>query len=213
MTLALFDLDYTLLEGDSEFLWSEWLQAHGLVEPDFVDGMRAFYQDYEAGVLDFARYQAFLLSPFASHPLETLLTLRERYLQERIRPHLRPALCNRLKWHRVQKHTLLMVTAANAFLAYPIARLLRIPHLICTEIETVNHVPTGALRGVPAFREGKVIRLYTWLQAHRQTLAGCWAYSDSHNDLPLLQLAAHPVAVTPDDRLRAHALEFGWMVI
>ncbi|MEJ5225443.1 MAG: haloacid dehalogenase-like hydrolase, partial [Anaerolineales bacterium] len=93
------------------------------------------------------------------------------------------------------------------------ARLLRIPNLICTEIETVNHVPTGALRGVPAFREGKVTRLRAWLEARRQTLEGAWAYSDSHNDLPLLQLAAHPVAVMPDDTLRAHALSAGWQVM
>ncbi len=212
-TLALFDLDYTLLDGDCEFLWSEYMSAHGLVGDDFIETMRGFYRDYESGTLDFARYQAFLLSPFAHHSLETLLGLRIRYLKEIIHPRIRSSMCARLRWHRAQRHTLLMVTAANAFLAYPIARLLRIPHLICTEIEAINHVPTGVLRGVPSFREGKVTRLRAWLALHGGTLENAWAYSDSHNDMPLLELSAHPVVVTPDDTLRAHALALGWQVM
>jgi HAD superfamily phosphoserine phosphatase-like hydrolase len=115
--------------------------------------------------------------------------------------------------HRAENHTLLIVTAANAFFARPIARLLHMPHLICTELETDGQVPTGAVRGTPAFREGKVIRLQTWLNEHHNCMEGSWVYSDSHNDLPLLELAEHPVAVAPDARLRAHAARLGWEIL
>lgn len=207
MTLAIFDLDFTLLEGDCEWLWSEFLLAQGIVGEDFTAQIESYYRDYEAGSLDVDAYERFLLAPQTQLSPQRLADLREIYLLEVIRPRLRRWMLERVAWHRDQGHSLLLLTASNASLAEPIARLLQFPHLICTQIE--NGQPVGT----PAFRAGKVTLLQAWLAKHEKNLAGSWGYSDSHNDLPLLQQVAHPVAVTPDTVLRSHAVQAGWEVI
>lgn len=207
MTLAIFDLDFTLLEGDSEWLWSEFLLAQGLVGEDFTARIEQYYRDYESGNLDFDTYERFLLSPQTRISPQQFSDLRAAYLLEVIRPRLRRWMMERVDWHRTQGHTLLLVTASNASLAGPIARLLQFPHLICTQIENGHPV------GTPAFRTGKVTLLQAWLKERGETLAGSWGYSDSHNDLPLLQQVSHPVAVCPDPVLRGHALQSGWQIL
>lgn len=207
MTLAIFDLDFTLLEGDSEWLWSEFLLAQGLVGEDFIAQIKAYYRDYEAGTLDFDAYEHFLLAPQTRLGPNRFEALRQTYLQDVVRPRLRPWMLERAAQHRAQGHTLLLITASNASLATPIARLLQFPHLLCTQIE--NGQPVGT----PAFREGKVDLLKHWLAQHEQTLADSWGYSDSHNDLPLLEQVSHPVAVRPDPLLLRHALQQGWDVL
>lgn len=207
MTLAIFDLDFTLLEGDSEWLWAEFLLAQGLVGEDFIAQIEAYYRDYEAGTLDFDAYERFLLAPQTQLSPQRLTNLRAAYLLEVIRPRLRPWMLQRVDWHRAQGHTLLLITASNASLAAPIARLLQFPHLICTQITD------GHPLGTPAFRAGKVTLLNDWLAQHQQTLTGSWGYSDSHNDLPLLQQVSRPVAVRPDPVLRRHAAQTGWEIL
>jgi HAD superfamily hydrolase (TIGR01490 family) len=210
--LALFDLDCTLLEGDSEALWSRFLLERGIVDAGFDEKVAAFYQDYERGRLDFYAYQEHLLQPLTVNPVEVMICLRSHYL-DRIRAALRPQILERVHWHRSQGHKLLLVTATNSFLAGPIAALLEFPGLICTQAESGGNAFTGRITGTPAFREGKVIQLKAWLDENRLTLKGSWGYSDSHNDLPLLTLVDHPVAVTPDIRLRRFAREHRWETV
>lgn len=207
MTLAIFDLDFTLLEGDSEWLWSEFMLTQGLVGEDFTAQIARFYHDYETGRLDFDAYERFLLAPQTRLPAQQVAGLLEIYLSTIIRPRLRPWMLDRVAWHRTQVHTLLLITASNALLAEPIARLLEFPNLICTRVEN------GRPIGTPAFREGKVTRLHAWLAENNHPLEGSWAYSDSHNDLPLLQQVSHPVAVRPDARLHRHAVQAGWTIL
>jgi HAD superfamily hydrolase (TIGR01490 family) len=210
--LALFDLDFTLLEGDSESMWSSFMFDQKLVDKGFLERISAYYEDYEKGHLDIYEYEAFLLGPL------TLLTPAEcqRLLKEyllKIRKALRPRMLRQLRRHRAGGHIPLLVTASNNFIAGPIAELLGFNHLICTKIKRNGEAYTTELDGIPAFREGKVWRLEQWLAETKLTLENSWGYSDSHNDLPLLQLMTHPVAVTPDALLEQHARQQGWKII
>jgi HAD superfamily hydrolase (TIGR01490 family) len=207
MTLAIFDLDFTLLEGDSEWLWSKFLMTQGIVGEEFIAQIESYYRDYEAGRLDFDAYERFLLTPQTQLSPQQLKELRKIYLFEIIRPRLSLRMLERVAWHRTQGHTLLLITASNAFLAKPIAQLLQFSNLICTQIDN------GKPIGTPAFRVGKVTLLQAWLVKHEKNLAGSWGYSDSQNDLPLLQQVSHPVAVRPDAVLRSHAVQAGWEIL
>ena len=211
--LALFDLDFTLLDADSEALWCRYLLDLGMVSPEFMAGIEAFYRDYENGTLDLPRYEQFLLAPLVSLPPVELTRLLEGYLPL-ITATARPGMMERVDWHRAKKHTLVLVTAANSFLAEPIAEMLGFPIVICTQVEKRDGCLTGNISGVPAFQHGKVIRLTTWLLRERRlSLAGSWFYSDSHNDLPLLKLVDHPILVEPDNVLRQYGLEHSWEIL
>jgi HAD superfamily hydrolase (TIGR01490 family) len=212
MVLALFDLDDTLLDGDCERLWCEFLAERGLVDEGFLTRIGQFFEDYADGSMDFIAYETFFLSPLINFNAEGLIELRSQYLKQ-INVRLRSFMLERLQWHREQAHQLVLITASNAFLAQPIAQMLDIPHVICTEIEMLNHKLTGKVLGMPPFREGKVACLKLWMAEHAQTLDESWAYSDSHNDLPILREVTHAVAVTPDDILRAQAHERGWKIL
>jgi HAD superfamily hydrolase (TIGR01490 family) len=212
MPLALFDLDFTLLDGDCEWLWSQFLAEQGVVGADFTAQISRFFEDYETGTLDIVSYETYLLQPLTYLSFESLINLRNIYL-EGIRARLRPYMLERLAWHRSEGHTLLLITAANAFLAEPISSLLGFSNLICTGIKTENGKPLPSLSGIPALGDGKVKRLEIWLSEHHQTLAESWGYSDSHNDLLLLERVTHPVAVTPDSVLRKIALDRDWGII
>lgn len=210
--LALFDLDYTLLEGDSEAMWSRFLFEKGAVDKTFLMRMTDYYHAYENGHLDIHEYLAFFLRPLTIHPLSRLYEWRTEYLG-RVRQALRPALMRRVRRFRALGFNLVLVTAANDFLAEPIARLLRFPNVICTRIRRRSNQFTTEVEGIPAFREGKVQRLEAWLDEHGETLEESWGYGDSHNDLPFLTRVEHPVAVFPDPILRAYAHANGWKII
>ncbi len=210
--LALFDLDYTILGGDSEALWSRFLFEKGVVDKGFLMRITDYYHAYEGGRLDIHEYEAFLLSPLTIHPQSKLHEWRAEYLRQ-VRQAVRPAIMRRVKRFRALGFTLMLVTASNSFIAEPIAKLLRFPHLICTQIRQKANQYTTEIEGTPAFREGKVQRLEQWLAEHGKTLEGSWGYGDSHNDLPLLTRVEHPVAVLPDPILRAHANQHGWKII
>ena len=210
--LAIFDLDYTLLEGDSEELWARFLFRQGLVDAAFVGRIEAFYRDYEAGQLDFRVYEEFLLGPLTVRPAEVLLELRRVCLDE-LRKFIRPKMIARVELHRQENAQLVLITACNSFLAEPLAELLGFAEVICSQVELVDGEYTGRTCGVPAFRHGKVIRLAGWLRDHPFSLAGSWCYGDSYNDLPLLELVDHPVMVAPDAKLRKHGLERGWELL
>lgn len=214
MTLAIFDLDNTLIKGDSDHAWGDFLVAEGVVDADeYAKANDQFLQDYLNGDLDILRYLAFALAPLAKHDSETLYELRERFVSERIRPLMLDKAAQLLAEHRKQGHYLLIITATNRFVTQPIADLLGVDDLIATEPEMRDGRYTGGVAGIPSFQDGKVARLEAWLAENGQSADDAWFYSDSHNDVPLLEQVAHPVAVDPDTKLEALARERGWPVI
>ena len=214
MTLAIFDLDNTLLGGDSDYLWGTYLVAEGLVDEAYYQREnQRFYDEYRKGTLDIYEFLDFSLRPLAEHPLPELLALRRRFMAEKIEPIILPAGRALIEHHRQQGHRLLIITATNRFVTEPIAAALGVADLLATDPEFSDGRYTGKVAGVPAFREGKVSCLKQWLADNGTNLADSWFYSDSHNDLPLLEMVSHPVAVDPDDTLRQHAEMKSWPVI
>jgi len=212
--IALFDLDNTLIAGDSDYLWGCFLAEQGVVDGASHERKnRRFYDQYKAGELDIHAFLEFQLQPLAAHSLDTLVKLREQYLQEKIAPVLLPAAQALVDKHRDQNDTLVVITATNRFITEPIVAMYGIPHLLATEPEFVDGAYTGAVSGVPCFQGGKIDKLADWLEENRQSLDDSWFYSDSHNDLPLLGEVIHPVAVDPDEILEQHAKDHNWPVI
>ncbi|MBK8163629.1 MAG: HAD family hydrolase [Gammaproteobacteria bacterium] len=214
MPLALFDLDNTLLAGDSDYLWGEFLVERGVVDRHhYARENERFYHEYQAGTLDIHAWLAFQLRPLAEHEPGFMLDLRRQFLEEKIRPIILPAGRALIEHHRTRGDTPLIITATNSFITRPIAASLGIEYLLATEPEIVAGRYTGGVTGIPCFRNGKVDRLSAWLTENRKDLAGSWFYSDSHNDLPLLQLVEHPVAVNPDDTLARYAASRSWPIL
>lgn len=214
MTLAIFDLDNTLLAGDSDHAWGEFLVEEGIVDAEaYRLANDRFYREYLDGELDIYRYLSFALEPLARYDPELLLLWRSRFVEVKIRPMMLAKAKALLDQHRNQGHTLLIITATNLFVTEPVAELLGIDHLIATEPEMVNGRYTGEVAGTPSFQDGKVTRLGEWLRHQDMTLDGAWFYSDSHNDLPLLKKVSHPVAVDPDPMLAEYASQEGWDII
>lgn len=213
MNLAIFDLDNTLIAGDSDYLWGEFLVDRGVVEPSYFAQNDRFYEDYKAGNLDIAQFLRFALEPLSRHGLDVLHAWRAEFIEEKIRPILLPAARALIDHHRSRGDLPLVITATNRFVTEPIAALYGIEHLIATTPEFKDGRYTGSFVGTPCFQAGKVARLDEWLAEHGHDLADSWFYSDSHNDLPLLSRVAHPVAVDPDPTLARHAGQQGWPVI
>jgi len=213
--LVLFDLDNTLLAGDSDFEWAQFLIEQGVLDREVYEARnQRFYDDYKAGTLDIHAFLDFQLKPLARHPRAQLAAWHREYMERRIRPMIRDKARALVERHRDDLRV--VITATNSFVTAPIAREFGIAELIATEPEQRDGEFTGAVRGVPCFREGKLARLEEWLARRGGSLAACpesWFYSDSHNDLPLLERVTHPVAVDPDEQLRARAASGGWPVI
>ncbi|MDZ4772274.1 MAG: HAD family phosphatase [Planctomycetota bacterium] len=213
MRLALFDLDNTLLDGDSDIEWSELLARHGAMD---AARTRAFHVEYHRGTLDIDAFLRFQLEPLAREPMQRLLEWRREFLGHYIRPRISQAARDLVREHESAGHETVMITATNRFIVEPIAEEFGIRHLIATEPEIVGGCFTGRVAGVPCFREGKVTRFDEWLHARGRVFADArevWFYSDSHNDLPLLSQATHPVCVGPDPKLAAHAVKHGWPIL
>ncbi len=214
MTLAIFDLDNTLLADDSDYLWGLFLADQGIVDRDYyLRENERFYQEYKDGRLDIYEFLGFSLKPLSENPLDRLYALRERFLSEKIEPLLLPASGALLQKHREAGDTLMIITATNSFVTSPIAERMGVDYLIATEPEMVDGRYTGRVAGEPAYREGKVKRLNAWLRTHRRDLKGSSFYTDSHNDVPLLELVDNPVAVDPDSLLADYAQARNWPVI
>ncbi|TAM11816.1 MAG: HAD family hydrolase [Nevskiaceae bacterium] len=213
-TLALFDLDHTLLAGDSDYLWGEFLADSGLVDRTrHAAANERFYADYVAGTLDIQAYGRFVLEPLTPLDPARLDALRREFIATRIRPIVAPGAPALLTKHRDAGHTLVITTSTNRFITEPIVALLGVGTLIATEPEIVDGRLTGRLAGIPNFQAGKITRLEHWLAVQPQRFSTICAYSDSHNDLPLLERADLPTAVDPDDRLRAIATQRHWPII
>ena len=217
MRLVLFDLDNTLLGGDSDFEWAQFLIEQGVLDREVYEAKnQQFYDQYKAGTLDIHAFLDFQLKPLSRHPRTQLDAWHTQYMRQKIKPIILPKAIELVARHAVDADLMAIITATNSFVTLPIAKEFGIEHLIGTDPEQVNGQFTGKVIGVPSFREGKVTRLDAWLQARGlnwQSVTESWFYSDSLNDLPLLERVTHPVAVDPDPTLRAHAEKQGWPVI
>lgn len=217
MELVLFDLDNTLLAGDSDFEWAQYLISRGVLDKEVYEARnQEFFDQYKAGTLDIFAFLDFQLKPLARHSREQLDAWHREFLETRIRPMMTPQSVALVNKHLDAGAIVAIVTATNSFVTFPIARAFGIPHLIATIPAQEDGAFTGKPRGMPAFKTGKIERVESWLES----LGLCWGsftrswfYSDSHNDLPLLGKVSEPVAVDPDDTLRAHATAQGWPVI
>ncbi|MBK8453574.1 MAG: HAD family hydrolase [Thiofilum sp.] len=214
MTLALFDLDNTLLDGDSDYEWGQFLVRKGLVDgPSYTAKNLEFYEQYKAGILNIYDFARFSLTPISKLDDEALNTLHQEYMATVIRPKMTPKAVDLVNQHRAQGHTLMVITATNSVVTRPIAKAFGIEHLIATEPKRVNGRYTTDIDGVASFQMGKVTRLQDWLKNHTETLEDSYFYSDSHNDIPLLEMVTYPVVVNPDPRLNAVAKERAWPII
>lgn len=214
MALAIFDLDNTLLGGDSDHLWGEFLVENGIVDKEtYRQANDTFYQQYLDGNLDIFEFLAFTLKPLSDHTTEQLFSWREKFLKEKIEPIMLDAAKSLVEHHRQQGDTLMIITATNSFITAPIAQRFGIDHLIATEPEMIDGRYTGKVAGIPSYKEGKVERLENWLSDQAIKLEGSYFYSDSHNDIPLLKRVSYPFAVDPDDTLKQFAQQQGWKVL
>jgi len=215
MRLALFDLDNTLLAGDSDFEWAQFLIEKGVLDREVYEARnQAFYDQYKAGTLDILEFLDFQLKPLSRHPRAQLDAWHDEFMRRKIIPMVAAGTPALLARHADDVRVI--VTATNSFVTGPIARHLGIAHLIATEPEHVGGEFTGGVAGTPSFKEGKVTRLEEWLGERGESwdsVEDSWFYSDSLNDLPLLARVRNPVAVDPDQTLRAHAERHGWPVI
>lgn len=214
MTLAIFDLDNTLLGGDSDYLWGRFLVEQGIVDARYYEREnQRFYEEYQSGQLDIYEFLRFSLQPLAEHDMASLDTWHRQFMKEKIEPIMLPKAGELLQKHRDLGHFLLIITATNRFVTGPIAEALGVDHMLATEPQMRDGRYTGEVEGTPCFQQGKVTRLEAWLAQSGHNLADSWFYSDSHNDLPLLEMVEHPVAVDADDTLRQHAEMRGWPLL
>ena len=214
MPLAIFDLDNTLLNGDSDYAWGQFVADKGLVDSDnYRSANETFFRAYQSGELDIVAYQEFVLEAVSRFSLDEIDALHREFMATKIRPMRLQKADRLLRKHRKKGDLLVVITATNRFISGPIARAMEVEELIATEGKIRKKHFTGKIKGTPCYREGKVKRLDQWLRDNGQSLKGSHFYSDSHNDLPLLKLVSHPVAVDPDDTLRKYAKRLNWPVI
>jgi HAD superfamily hydrolase (TIGR01490 family) len=218
LNLTLFDLDGTLLPNDSDHAFGEYLVQIGWADPDtHRRGNDQFYADYLAGTLDMAAYVDFATAPWRHRSTAELDAVTEAFLAAVARPALHPAALALVQQHRDAGDLIAIVTATNDFVTRPIAALFGVEHLIATDLaRDADGRVTGAIQGTPAFRDGKIARVAAWLAGRGQSLADfdrCTFYSDSTNDLPLLEHVSHPVATNPVPALAAIAAQRGWPVL
>ena len=215
MTLALFDLDNTLLRGDSDYEWGQFLVKQGLVDAEAYEiANKRFYEEYKQGTLDIREFSAFSFTPLSQHTMHTLADLHQQFMQTVIQPMLTADALNLVKQHQDAGHTLMIITATNSFVTRPIADAFGIRNLLATDAKVINGRYTTEIEGIPCFKEGKVQRLQAWLNEHpEESLKDSYFYSDSHNDLPLLEMVDHPVVVNPDNKLQQVAIKRRWPIL
>jgi HAD superfamily hydrolase (TIGR01490 family) len=214
VSLAIFDLDNTLIADDSDYLWGQFLVDQGIVDKNHYESANArFYDDYKQGTLDIVEFLRFSLQPLADNNPEQLYQWRAQFIEETIRPLMLQSAQQLIDKHKARGDTLLVITATNRFVTEPIVNLYGIENLLATTPEFIDGRYTGGFNGIPCFREGKVKLLEAWLKNSTETMQDSWFYSDSHNDLPLLKLVDNPVAVDPDEKLAEFANASNWPII
>jgi len=213
MPLALFDLDNTLLADDSDYLWGVFLVEKGLVDKQQYEAAnQQFYAEYKAGKLDILAFLAFSLKPLSQHPVAQLNALHQEFMQRYILPVMTEKGKMQIQQHKAQGDTVIIITATNRFVTQPIANAFGADVLIATEPAMQDGQYTGGVEGIPCFQQGKIERLNDWLAQTDHKLKDSWFYSDSHNDIPLLEKVTYPVAVDPDDSLKQLAIDKGWTI-
>jgi HAD superfamily hydrolase (TIGR01490 family) len=214
VSLAIFDLDNTLIADDSDYLWGQFLVEQGIVDKNqYASANAKFYDDYKQGTLDIKAFLRFSLRPLADNHPEQLYQWRAQFIEETIRPLLLKSAQELIAKHRDRGDTLLVITATNRFVTEPIVKLYGIDNLLATTPSFKEGRYTGDFDGIPCFQEGKVKLLEAWLKDSTETMQDSWFYSDSHNDLPLLKLVDNPVAVDPDEKLHQFATTAQWPII
>lgn len=214
MALAIFDLDLTLIGDDSDHQWGEFLVEKNLVDAElYAQKNNQFYADYQSGKLDIDAYLQFSLNVLTQYSTEQLYQWREEFIRTQIVPLILPKSKALVEQHRAQGDTLLIITATNYFVSEPIAKLFAIEHLIAPMPEIKNGVYTGKVVGVPSFQVGKISRLQDWLKSHPHGIEEAFFYSDSSNDLPLLEMVGNPVTVNPDAKLKRTAQAKKWPIL
>ncbi len=214
MPLAIFDLDETLIKGDSDYAWFQFIIEQGLVDAEaYTEQNHRFYLQYKDGKLDVDAYLELICSILAQTQRDELEAVRDRFLATAMAPLWLPKAAELVDYHRQLQHELLVITSTIEFIAAPIVQRLGIPHLIAPVPEEIDRRFTGKIVGTPSFREGKVVRLKEWLEGKQLTLEDSYFYTDSHNDMPLLEVVDHPVAVDPDPKLELTAEQRGWKTI
>jgi len=219
--LALFDLDYTLLPCDSDYEWGQFLARIGVVDREhYAKQNERFYQDYKDGTLDIHAFLRFALKPLSEHSRTQLKDWHDAFMKEVIHGQLRQQALDLVKRHQDAGDLCCVITATNSFVTRPIVESFGIEHLIATEPATIDNDPlanyTGQVKGIPNFREGKVRNLHDWLTAQNLSfdqMPRSYFYSDSMNDLPLLEEVSNPVATNPDERLRNEAHQRHWPIL
>ncbi len=213
MPLALFDLDNTLLAGDSDYLWGCFLVEKGLVDKQlYEEANLRFYREYSQGTLDIHEFLNFALQPLANNDATVLRSYHQEFMEQHIQPIMTQRGRDLINEHRSRGDHPVIITATNSFVTGPIAHAFGVSDLIATEAEMIDGQYTGKVAGTPCFQHGKIERLHAWLGRTRMDFDDSWFYSDSHNDLPLLEAVDHPVAVDPDGQLRAIAAKRGWVI-
>lgn len=217
MKLALFDLDNTLLSGDSDFEWAQFLIELGVIDRELYEAKNQhFYEQYKAGTLDIHEFLDFQLKPLSRHARKVLDGWHEEFMRDKMRGMMGKPAQELVERHRSAGDICVIITATNSFVTAPIAHAFGVEHLIATEPEQIDGEFTGRVAGVPSFREGKITRLESWMSERGwnwNSFSDTTFYSDSLNDLPLLGKVRHPVAVDPDATLRSHAEQHGWRII
>lgn len=214
MTLALFDLDNTLIAGDSDHAWGEFVVERGLVDAEkYAQANDQFYTDYENGNLDAKAYLRFALEPLALYSIQELKGFHRDFMLSYISNMWLPSAHKLIEKHRIQGDRPVVITSTNRFVVEPIVAQLGISDIICSEPEIVSGHYTGNFLEEPCFREGKIAKLERWLEKQGESIEGAWFYSDSFNDIPLLEVVSNPVAVDPDDYLTEHAKQSNWPII
>ncbi len=214
MTLAIFDLDNTLLNGDSDYEWGNFLISKNLVDSAHYKRLNdKFCEQYKRGTLDIFEYSEFSFEPLSKHSMEELNLLREEFVTTIINPFISQEAIDLVSWHKNQCHTVLVITATNSFVTLPIVQRFGIQHLIGTDIKITDGRFTNQVAGVPSFQDGKVTRLKQWLKQNNQNLEGSFFYSDSINDLPLLETVTYPIVVNPDNSLLLIAKQRNWKIL
>ncbi|MCJ8297777.1 MAG: HAD-IB family hydrolase [Pseudomonadales bacterium] len=211
MALAIFDLDNTLINGDSDHAWGEFLCEKGIVDVElYRQANDVFYQQYLNGNMDMQAFLAFALKPLKDHSVLQLQQWHSEFMAQKIQPMMQSKARQKLQQHRSQGDFILIITATNLFVTGPIAAALEVDDIIATAPEMVDGEYTGNYSGTPCFQEGKIVRLKQWLEQNPQQLEGSYFYSDSRNDLPLLELVDHPIAVDADQYLSQVAKQRNW---
>ena len=214
MSIALFDLDNTLLGGDSDYEWGQFLVERGIVDPiAYKKANEQFYKQYEDGELDIFEFARFAFKPLKENSMAQLEQWREEFISQKIQPIMLAKGRAKIESHQQRGDTVVIITATNRFVTEPIAQGFGVEHLLATEPEISAGAFTGEISGTPCFQQGKVVRLKAWLNENGHNLEKSWCYSDSHNDLPLLEQVSYPFAVDPDNTLIKIAQEREWKVV